>query len=153
LVRVRNIEVERRWTVTVVSRGADYAIRAVLDLANQPEDQRTVTEQIAARQEIPVAFLSKVVAQLTQSGLLRTYRGAAGGVFLARPADDINLRQVLEAVQGPIVLNQCTAPYDGCPKAATCPACRVFLEAQRSLQETLERASLAELANGRDLSL
>jgi Rrf2 family protein len=153
LVRVRNIEVERRWTVTVVSRGADYAIRAVLDLASQPEDQRTVTEQIAARQEIPVAFLSKVVAQLTQSGLLRTYRGAAGGVFLARPADDINLRQVLEAVQGPIVLNQCTAPYDGCPKAATCPACRVFLEAQRSLQETLERASLAELANGRDLSL
>ncbi len=139
--------------MTVVSRGADYAIRAVLDLASQPEDQRTVTEQIAGRQEIPVAFLSKVVAQLTQSGLLRTHRGAAGGVFLARPADDINLRQVLEAVQGPIVLNQCTAPYDGCPKAATCPACRVFLEAQRSLQETLERTSLAELANGGDLFL
>jgi Rrf2 family protein len=153
LVRVGKIEVERRWSVTVVSRGADYAIRAVLDLASQPEDQRTVTEQIAVRQEIPVAFLSKVVAQLTQSGLLRTYRGAAGGVFLARPADDINLRQVLEAVQGPIVLNQCTAPYDGCPKAATCPAYRVFLEAQRTLQETLERASLAELTNGGDLTL
>jgi len=137
--------------VTVVSRGADYAIRAMLDLASQPVDQRTVTGQIADRQEIPVAFLSKVVAQLTQSGLLRTYRGAAGGVFLGRPADDINLRQVLEAVQGPIVLNQCTGPYDGCPKAATCPACRVFLEAQKSLQEMLERASLAELAVEGDL--
>jgi len=137
--------------VTVVSRGADYGIRAMLDLASQPVDQRTVTEQIAERQEIPVAFLSKVVAQLTQSGLLRTYRGAAGGVFLGRPADDINLRQVLEAVQGPIVLNQCTGPYDGCPKAATCPACRVFLEAQKSLQEMLERASLAELAVEGDL--
>ncbi len=137
--------------MTVVSRGADYAIRAMLDLASQPVDQRTVTGQIADRQEIPVAFLSKVVAQLTQSGLLRTYRGAAGGVFLGRPADDINLRQVLEAVQGPIVLNQCTGPYDGCPKAATCPACRVFLEAQKSLQEMLERASLAELAVEGDL--
>lgn len=139
--------------MTVVSRGADYAIRAMLDLASRPEDQRTVTEQIAERQEIPVAFLSKVVAQLTQSGLLRTYRGAAGGVFLARPADDINLRQVLEAVQGPIVMNQCTGPYDGCPRAATCPACRVFLEAQKGLEETLERASLAELANEGDLLL
>lgn len=137
--------------MTVVSRGADYGIRAMLDLASQPVDQRTVTEQIAERQEIPVAFLSKVVAQLTQSGLLRTYRGAAGGVFLGRPADDINLRQVVEAVQGPIVLNQCTGPYDGCPKAATCPACRVFLEAQKSLQEMLERASLAELAVEGDL--
>lgn len=137
--------------MTVVSRGADYGIRAMLDLASQPVDQRTVTEQIAERQGIPVAFLSKVVAQLTQSGLLRTYRGAAGGVFLGRPADDINLRQVLEAVQGPIVLNQCTGPYDGCPKAATCPACRVFLEAQKSLQEMLERASLAELAVEGDL--
>jgi Rrf2 family protein len=139
--------------VTVVSRGADYAIRAMLDLASQPTDQRTVTMQIAERQEIPVAFLSKVVAQLTQSGLLRTYRGAAGGVFLGRPADDINLRQVLEAVQGPIVLNQCTGPYNGCPKAATCPACRVFLEAQKNLQEALELASLAELAVEGDLLL
>jgi Rrf2 family protein len=132
--------------VTVVSRGADYAIRAMLDVAGQPADTRTVTEQIADRQEIPVAFLSKVVAQLTQSGLLRTYRGATGGVFLAQPADEINLRQILEAVQGPIVLNQCTAPYDGCPRAATCPVCGVLLRAQERLQETLEQAILAELA-------
>jgi Rrf2 family protein len=137
--------------MTVVSRGADYAIRAMLDLASQPVDRRTVTEQIADRQEIPVAFLSKVVAQLTQSGLLRTYRGAAGGVFLGRPADDINLRQVLEAVQGPIVLNHCTGPYNGCSKAATCPACRVFQEAQKLLQETLEQASLARLASEGDV--
>jgi Rrf2 family protein len=137
--------------VTVVSRGADYAIRAMLDVAGQPADTRTVTEQIADRQEIPVAFLSKVIAQLTQSGLLRTYRGATGGVFLAQPAEEINLRQILEAVQGPIVLNQCTAPYDGCAKAATCPVCRVFLEAQESLHEAFEQASLAELTREGDL--
>lgn len=137
--------------MTVVSRGADYAIRAMLDVAGQPADTRTVTEQIADRQEIPVAFLSKVVAQLTQSGLLRTYRGATGGVFLAQPADQINLRQVLEAVQGPIVLNQCTAPYDGCARAATCPVCRVFLQAQEGLQETFEQVNLAELAREGEL--
>jgi Rrf2 family protein len=133
--------------MTLVSRGADYAIRAVLDVAGQTEDTRTVTERIAERQDIPVAFLSKVISQLTQSGLLRTHRGAAGGVFLGRPAEEINLRQVVEAVQGPIVLNSCTGPYDGCDRAATCPVHRVFEEAQRGLRETLEQATLAELAS------
>jgi Rrf2 family protein len=131
--------------VTVVSRGGDYAIRAMLDVASRPMDSRAVTERIAERQEIPVAFLSKVVAQLTQSGLLRTHRGAAGGVFLAKPADGINLRQILEAVQGPIVLNQCTAPHNGCPRAATCPVCQIFLQAQEGLEQVLEQASLDEL--------
>jgi Rrf2 family protein len=137
--------------VTLVSRGADYAIRAMLDMAHQPEDARTVTERIAERQQVPSAFLSKVVAQLTQSGLLRTHRGAAGGVHLARPADEINLRQIVEAVQGPIVLNMCTGPYDGCATAASCPAYEVFQEAQKSLRKELEQATLAELAGLGDI--
>jgi Rrf2 family protein len=129
----------------LVSRGADYAIRAMLDVARLPEDKRTVTEQIAMRQEIPVAFLSKVIAQLTQAGLMRTYRGAAGGVHLGRPAEEINLRQIVEALQGPIALSLCTDPYDGCPKAATCPAYRVFKEGQRNLDTLLEEECLADL--------
>ena len=133
--------------MTLVSRGADYAIRAMLDVAGQPQDTMTVTEKIAERQDIPVAFLSKVVAQLTQSGLLRTQRGAAGGVCLGRSAEEINLRQVVEAVQGPVVLNVCTGPYNGCDRAAVCPAQSVFDEAQRHLHQVLEKPSLAELAS------
>jgi Rrf2 family protein len=130
-----------------VSRGADYAISAVLDVASQPEGTRTVTEHIAQRQEIPTAFLSKVVAQLTQSGLLRTHRGATGGVALGRPAEEITLRQVVEAVQGPIVVNLCTGPYDGCSKSGVCPACGTFERAQASLHQVLEAATLADLTS------
>ncbi len=133
--------------MTLLSRGADYAIRAMLDVACQPEGERTVTERIAERQQIPAAFLSKVVAQLTQAGLMRTHRGAAGGVLLGRPAEQINLRQIVEAVQGPIVVNLCTGPYDGCQRAASCPASSVLTAAQRGLEETLERAILAELSS------
>lgn len=132
--------------MTLLSRGADYAIRAMLDVASQPEDERTVTQRIAIRQDIPAAFLSKVVAQLTQAGLLRTHRGAAGGVLLGKPAEEITLRQVVEAVQGPLVINLCTGPYDGCPRIATCPASSVFNEAQESLDAVLEGACLADLA-------
>jgi Rrf2 family protein len=129
----------------IVSRGADYAIRAMLELADHPEDERAVTEQIAIRQEIPGAFLSKVIAQLTQAGLLRTYRGAAGGLDLGKPAEEINLRQIIEAVQGPIVLNVCTGPYNGCRRADTCAVAGVFKEVQASLNEVLEQAILANL--------
>jgi len=132
--------------VTIVSRGADYAIRAMLDVASQSEGGRTVTEQIALRQEIPGAFLSKVVAQLTQSGLLRTQRGASGGVFLGRAAEEISLRHIVEAVQGPVVLNLCTGPYDGCSRADTCPANSLFQQIQQSLAEGLDKATLAEMA-------
>ena len=132
--------------MTLLSRGADYAIRAILDVASQPEDERTVTQQIAMRQDIPAAFLSKVVAQLTQAGLLRTHRGAGGGVLLGKPPEEISLRQVVEAVQGPMVINLCTGPYDGCPRTPTCPASPVFKEAQESLDALLERACLADLA-------
>ena len=138
--------------MTLVSRGADYAIRAMMDVANQPEDTRTVTERIAKRQKVPAAFLSKVVAQLTQSGLLRTHRGAGGGVLLGRSAEEINLRQIVEAVQGPIVVNLCTGPYDGCAKAAACPAYEVFHEAQESLREVLEQATLTELVSSGSMS-
>lgn len=130
----------------LLSRGADYAIRAMLDVASLPEDKKTITEHIAMRQDVPVAFLSKVIAQLTQAGLLRTYRGAAGGVHLGQPAEEINLRQIVETLQGPIALNLCTDPYDGCPRAETCPAGRVFKEAQKSLDVLLEQAILADLA-------
>jgi DNA-binding IscR family transcriptional regulator len=78
---------------------------------------------------------------------MRTQRGAAGGVLLGRPAEQINLRQIVEAVQGPIVVNLCTGPYDGCQRATSCPASSVLTAAQRGLEETLERAILAELSS------
>lgn len=130
----------------VLSRGADYAIRAMLDVAGRLEDKKTVTERIAMRQDVPAAFLSKVVAQLTQAGLLRTHRGAAGGVELGRASDDINVRQIVEAVQGPVVLNLCTDPYNGCPRSAMCPVFGVFDEAQKKVDAVLEGAILASLA-------
>lgn len=138
--------------MTIVSRGADYAIRAMLDVASQAEGSRTVTEQIAERQEIPGAFLSKVVAQLTQSGLLRTQRGASGGVFLGRAAEEISLRMVVEAVQGPVVVNLCTGPYDGCSRSDTCPAHPAFRKAQQRLVEVLDKAILAEIAARGEIS-
>lgn len=128
----------------LLSRGGDYAIRAMVDLASRPGEERNITQGIADRQQIPPAFLSKVVAGLTQAGLVRTHRGAAGGVDLARPPEEISLLEVVEAVQGPIILNECTDPYRACPLGNTCTVSRAWREAQKNLEELLGSAYLSQ---------
>lgn len=130
----------------LLSRGGDYAIRAMVDLASRPGEERTITQGIADRQQIPPAFLSKVLAGLTQAGLVRTHRGAAGGVGLARPPEEISLLEVVEAVQGPIILNECTDPYRACPLEDTCAVSRAWREAQKNLEELLGSAYLSQFA-------
>lgn len=132
----------------LISKGGDYAIRAMLDLASRPPEERTVTQGIAGRQKIPPAFLSKVLAQLTQAGLVRTYRGATGGVGLARSPEEISLLAVVEAMEGPIILTECTDPYSSCPFQDSCPARPIWQEAKESLQRRLGGVSVAELVDG-----
>jgi len=71
-----------------ITRQADYAVRAVLYLAQLGSDQRAATSQIAEDQKIPPSFLAKIVSQLSVAGLLQTSRGARGGVSLAKSPDD-----------------------------------------------------------------
>lgn len=130
----------------LLSRGGDYAIRAMVDLASRLEEERTITQGIANRQQIPPAFLSKVLASLTQAGLVRTHRGATGGVGLARSPEEISLMEVVEAVQGPIILNECTDPYRTCPLEESCTVSRAWREAQKNLEELLGSAYLSQFA-------
>lgn len=130
----------------LLSRGGDYAIRAMVDLAGRPGEERNTTQGIAHRQQIPSAFLSKVLASLTQAGLVSTHRGAAGGVGLARPPEEISLLEVVEAAQGPIILNECTHPYRACPLQNTCAVVQTWREAQKNLEELLGSAYLSQFA-------
>ena len=90
-----------------LSRQADYAIRAIMDLAEIPEGELSQTREIARRQEIPEKYLPTIIRTLARAGLIRTLRGSHGGVSLARPAARITLRDVVEAIDGPVLLNRC----------------------------------------------
>jgi len=129
-----------------LTRRGDYGIRAMLDIATVSDGKRALTHEIAERQDIPRVFLTKIVAQLTRAGLLRTYRGAAGGVTLAQPADQITLLDIVEAVEGPLALNQCTMRPSGCSRDHLCPVCDVWQEAQAQLETLLRGARLSEMA-------
>ncbi|MGO0123133.1 RrF2 family transcriptional regulator [Desulfothermobacter acidiphilus] len=131
-----------------LSQAADYAIRVVLNLAMRPSGE-VVCAQILAREEsIPLRFLLKVVRDLTRAGIVRSYRGVGGGFALARPASTITLREVWEAVEGPIRLNRCFIDADYCSKkwAHVCPVHEVLGKLQFLLREELERYDFATLA-------
>src|SRR5262245_38799500 len=104
-----------------ITRQADYAIRAVYHVAKLGTNQHVATRQIAEEQRIPASFLAKIISQLSIAGLLQTTRGARGGVTLARPAEKITLLDVVEAIDGPIALNECVNDTTGCEFGETCP--------------------------------
>jgi Rrf2 family protein len=129
-----------------ITRQADYAVRAVLYLAKQRSDGLVTTAQIAREQRIPQTFLAKIMSQLSAAGLVYSTRGAHGGVRMARPADEVSLLDVVEAIDGPMVLNECVADPNACPLGPNCAAHDVWCQAQADLVERLDRTKFAQLA-------
>ncbi|HSR46426.1 MAG TPA: Rrf2 family transcriptional regulator [Anaerolineales bacterium] len=133
-----------------ITRQADYAVRAVLYLAEQNGNGRAPTSQIAREQQIPPSFLAKIVSQLSVAGMVQTSRGARGGVALAREPKDINLLEVIEAIDGPITLNECVADPSVCAFGDDCPVHSVWCAAQEKLVRELSSTSFADLMNARN---
>ncbi len=129
-----------------ITRQADYAVRAMVYLAQMGPDQRAATGQIAREKSIPPSFLAKIVSQLSVAGLLQTSRGARGGVSLAKPADKISLLDVIEAIDGPIMLNDCVGDSMTCTYDESCPLKPVWCDAQKMLVDHLSKATFAQFA-------
>ena len=135
------------WEITMqITRQADYAVRAMVYLAQLAPDERAATGQIAKEKSIPPSFLAKIVSQLSVAGLLKTSRGARGGVSLAKSADAISLLDVVEAIDGPILLNDCVGEMSTCNYDDTCPLKPVWCDAQKMLLDHLSKANFAQFA-------
>ena len=129
-----------------ITRQADYAIRAVRYLAKQGPNQRSATSTVAHEMKIPPSFLAKIISQLSIAGLLHTSRGARGGVTLARDAKDISLLDVVEAIDGPILLNECVGDPADCEFSDDCLVHPIWVEAQESLVKRLRETRFDKLA-------
>lgn len=128
-----------------ITRQADYALRAMLYLARMKPDERSATSVIAEVQHIPPSFLAKIISQLSIAGLIKTSRGARGGVTLARPPADISLLEVVEAIDGPILLNECTGGLPICPFGDDCPIHSIWCDTQKQLVDRLRATTYGSL--------
>ncbi len=127
-----------------ITRQADYALRAVIYLANLADGEKASTKEIAATQKIPPSFLAKIVSQLSIAGLIQTARGARGGISLAKPAEDISVLNVVEAIDGPVLLNICTVNHQACTFVEGCPLHNIWCETREQLITNLSRATFAQ---------
>jgi len=128
-----------------ITRQTDYALRTMLYLARAGENQRPATHKIAEEMLIPSSFLAKIVSQLANAGMIATTRGARGGITLAKPTNLISVYDVVEAIDGPIQLNECTHDPCVCPFGETCPVHEIWCEAEALLVAKLMKTTLAEL--------
>jgi Rrf2 family protein len=129
-----------------LTRAADYGVRVMVHLANAPHDERLLLPALAEATHAPESFLSKVLQALTRGGLITSRRGQAGGFAISPRGMRANMREVIEAVDGPIRLNVCLAPGLSCERKHWCPAHPVWARAQRAMLDVLESATVAELA-------
>lgn len=129
-----------------ITRQADYAVRAVLHLAELSKNgKRAPTNKIADDQQIPPSFLAKIISQLSVAGVVQTSRGARGGVSLAREPNEISLLEVIEAIDGPISLNECVTDPKACPFRSHCKVHEVWCKAQAELVGKLAATDFASL--------
>ena len=130
-----------------VSAKADYAIRAAVELAAAGEGP-VKGDAIARAQQIPQNFLENILADLRNAGLVASRRGAEGGYWLARPAAEVTLADVIRAVDGPLAnvrgVRSERVTYEG----SAAPLRDVWIAVRASLRGVLERVTLADLASG-----
>ena len=131
-----------------VSAKADYALRAVVELAVIGGHGPVKGERIAQAQEIPLKFLENILGDLRHAGIVRSQRGVEGGYWLARPADQITLADVIRAVDGPLANVRGVRPENLEYAGSSLPLRDVWVAVRASLRSVLEAVTLADVAAG-----
>lgn len=129
-----------------LTRAADYAVRVMVYLATLPENQRALLPEVARATEAPESFLSKVLQSLAHAGLIISRRGKAGGFAILARGRSASMRDVIEAVDGPICLNVCLNGGKDCDRRLWCPAHPVWARAQRAMLDVLMSATVSAMA-------
>ncbi|MCD6416661.1 MAG: Rrf2 family transcriptional regulator [Planctomycetes bacterium] len=129
--------------MAVITRETDYALRALIRLAQGPG--AIPVRALAEREDAPEPFLRKIMQRLHRAGIVKSYRGPFGGYALAVPSSDITLLRLLETVQQPLVMNECFVKPEMCHRVKFCPVRRRLAELQEDLNTELDDIRLSDL--------
>lgn len=126
-----------------------YASRAMYDLALHNQEGPVPLREISARQDISVKYLEQLFLKLRRNGLIRSVRGPGGGYLLGRNADEITMREILQAVEGPLTPVFCTddPPGKKCKRVDDCMMRNFWLQAGRMIIEFLDSQTLGDLCS------
>ncbi len=127
-----------------LSKSTDYALMALADLALLPERKLLSARRLAENHGLPPQLAAKVLQELRKSGLVETRQGIRGGYRLARPAHEIRITDVIEAIEGPLALVECVLDDHGCCLIATCSVRTPLTRLHEWLLAALSELTLAQ---------
>lgn len=128
-----------------INRETDYAT-GILGLMAEESDRRYSASWLAGRRCLPVPVVSKILKQLARAGILESHRGAKGGYSLARPAEDISIAAVIQAMEGPIALTDCIDGGDtACQYSTNCSVSSNWSRINRLFEDALQSVSLRDM--------
>ena len=131
-----------------VTAKADYAVRAVIELAGSGQGSPRKVDEVALAQGIPVSFLENILTQLRSSGIVRSQRGPEGGYWLAQPPEEVNLAQVIRAVEGPLVGVRGQPPEEVSYTGSAESLQQVWIALRANLRKVLEHVTVDQVAAG-----
>lgn len=129
-----------------LTRKGEYAIRGILYLAQQQPGKVCLLSEIAEATDAPQSFLAKIFQSFAKIGIVNSYRGTGGGFTLGRPPAQITLRDVVEAVEGPIIPNRCLTGAGACVRGEECNVHPVWRKVQSQVVHILDGVTIEELA-------
>lgn len=132
-----------------ISAKADYAVRALLVMAAEPEGRPIKGETIARSQNMPMKFVENTLVELRRTGLVASQRGTAGGFKLGRPADRITVADVIRAVDGPLAEIRGERPESTAYEGPAQHLQEVWVAVRASLRSVLEHVTLADIVAGK----
>lgn len=135
-----------------LTREADYAIRCVLFLSQNP-GRIVPAKEIAETMEIPKSFLAKILQRLSARGIVISIRGVTGGFQLAKKPGEISLLEVIEAIQGPSAVNVCAIDQRSCSRSSSCTVHPIWSEIRTMVERRLKRENFATLLKKRSCSV
>ena len=130
----------------IFSNPTEYAIRGLSELAIRGEDKPVMLDELVTGTDLPRDFLAKVFQKLVRGGVLKSAKGRGGGFRLARPAHEITLIHIVEAIDGPQTLDQCAVGLERCNDQMPCPQHDLYKPIRQRLKDYLTTTTLADLA-------
>lgn len=128
-----------------ISTRARYGLRLMVDLAMKHGKGPIFLKDVSRSQEISEKYLSQIIIPLKTAGLVKSFRGAHGGYTLQREPDQINLFEIVSALEGSLNLVECVTNPSECKRISVCVTQDVWCQVARAMAQTLEGMTLADL--------
>jgi Rrf2 family protein len=131
----------------IFTNATEYAIRGLAELASRCTSGNLLLDQLVAGTDLPRDFMAKIFQKLVRGGILVSAKGRGGGFALARPGHQITLMQVIEAMEGPQLLDRCVVGLERCNDHMPCPQHDLYKPIRQRLKDYLNTTSVADLAS------